>query len=226
MGATNRVGIGLLYRPAKVGSLSPAMGARNKVGIGLSYRPARLCSLDTQFQTRFLVLIPRPVAGLKFSTQATQAGGSHSLESIPGLHKCLKIRTVYCTLSSPPPLPLSLTDVIILYCMCTISHYQTRVGGNTNKCPSHQYADYLCVGYIAQALLSVVITRCSDEIWGPIHSPWLGGYSRLWHMVVVPARQECEILKILLLNSLRVIFWTFYFPSVTHPEPKFIVCRS
>ncbi len=33
----------------------------------MSYRPASLCSLATQFQTRFLELIPRPIAGLKFS---------------------------------------------------------------------------------------------------------------------------------------------------------------
>ncbi len=52
-----------------VGNLSPAMGARNQIGIGLSYRPASLCSLATQFQTRFLELIPRPIAGLKFSTR-------------------------------------------------------------------------------------------------------------------------------------------------------------
>ena len=45
------------------------MGAENQVGIGLSYRPASLCSLATQFQTRFLESIPRPIAGLKFSTQ-------------------------------------------------------------------------------------------------------------------------------------------------------------
>jgi hypothetical protein len=51
-----------------VGSLSPSMGARNQVGIGLSYRPASLCSLATQFQTRFLESIPRPIAVLKFST--------------------------------------------------------------------------------------------------------------------------------------------------------------
>jgi hypothetical protein len=51
--------------------LSPAMGARNQVGIGLSYRPTSLCSLATQFQTRFLELIPRPIAGLKFSTLNT-----------------------------------------------------------------------------------------------------------------------------------------------------------
>jgi hypothetical protein len=53
-----------------VGNLSPAMGARNQVGIGL-YRPASLCSLATQFQTRFQELIPRPIAGLKFSTLVT-----------------------------------------------------------------------------------------------------------------------------------------------------------
>jgi hypothetical protein len=52
-----------------VGNLSPAMGARNKAGIGLSYRPASLSSLATQFQTRFLESIPRTIAGLKFSTQ-------------------------------------------------------------------------------------------------------------------------------------------------------------
>jgi hypothetical protein len=52
-----------------VGNFSPAMGpgGRNQVGIGLSYRPASLwvCSLATQFQTRFLESIPRPIAGLK-----------------------------------------------------------------------------------------------------------------------------------------------------------------
>jgi hypothetical protein len=51
-----------------VGNFSPAMGARNQVGIGLSYRPASLCSLATQCQTWFLESIPRPIAGLKFST--------------------------------------------------------------------------------------------------------------------------------------------------------------
>ncbi len=45
------------------------MWARNQVGIGLSFRPASLCSLATQFQTRFLESIPRPIAGLKFSAQ-------------------------------------------------------------------------------------------------------------------------------------------------------------
>jgi hypothetical protein len=46
------------------------MGARNQVGIGLLYRSASLCSLATQFQTRFLESIPRPIAGIKFSTQS------------------------------------------------------------------------------------------------------------------------------------------------------------
>jgi hypothetical protein len=44
------------------------MWARNQVGIWLSYRPACLCSLASQFQTRFLESIPRPVAGLKLPT--------------------------------------------------------------------------------------------------------------------------------------------------------------
>jgi hypothetical protein len=39
------------------------------VDIGLSHWPASLCSLATQFQTRFLESIPRPIVGLKFSTQ-------------------------------------------------------------------------------------------------------------------------------------------------------------
>jgi hypothetical protein len=44
-----------------VGNLSPSMGARNQVDIGLSYRPVSVCSLATQFQTRFLESIPRPI---------------------------------------------------------------------------------------------------------------------------------------------------------------------
>ncbi len=56
---------------ACVGNLSPTMGAWNQIGIGgigLLYRPACLCSFSTQFQTRFLESIPRPIAGLQFST--------------------------------------------------------------------------------------------------------------------------------------------------------------
>jgi hypothetical protein len=44
------------------------MGVRNQVGIGLPYRPAGQYCLATQFHTRFLELIPRPIAGLKFPT--------------------------------------------------------------------------------------------------------------------------------------------------------------
>jgi hypothetical protein len=51
-----------------VGNLSLAMGVRNQVGIWLPYRPVSLCSLATQFQTRFLESIPRPIAGLKLSS--------------------------------------------------------------------------------------------------------------------------------------------------------------
>jgi hypothetical protein len=60
-----------LWRVTCVGNFSPAMGAWNQVGIGLSYRPASLCSLATQFQTRFLELIPCHIAGLNFSTLFT-----------------------------------------------------------------------------------------------------------------------------------------------------------
>ncbi len=45
MGARNRVGIGLPYRPASAGNLEQSMGARNLVGIGLSYQPAILHEL-------------------------------------------------------------------------------------------------------------------------------------------------------------------------------------
>ncbi len=44
------------------GNFSPPMGARNQVCIVLSYWTASLCSLATQFQTRFLGSIPRPIA--------------------------------------------------------------------------------------------------------------------------------------------------------------------
>ncbi len=44
------------------------------IGIELSYRPASLCSLAIQFQTRFLELIPRPIAVLKFPTLVAFSG--------------------------------------------------------------------------------------------------------------------------------------------------------
>ncbi len=62
-----------------VSNLSPAMGARNQIGKGLFYRPASLCSLATQFQTRFLESIPRPMAGLKFSTQIIDIEKLHTV---------------------------------------------------------------------------------------------------------------------------------------------------
>ncbi len=42
------------------------MGAGNQVGIELLYRAASLCSLATQFQTRFLESIPRPLWDLSY----------------------------------------------------------------------------------------------------------------------------------------------------------------
>jgi hypothetical protein len=40
---------------------------RDKCNYVVPARHASLCSLATQFQTLFLALIPRPIAGLKFS---------------------------------------------------------------------------------------------------------------------------------------------------------------
>ncbi len=66
----NGCGRNCLLVPGKhliwAGIFKQSMGARNRGGIGLSYRPARLHRLD----------------------------GIHSLESIPGLHKRLKLRAL------------------------------------------------------------------------------------------------------------------------------------
>ncbi len=99
MGARNRVGIGLSYRLARGGNLSPAiwgLGSRNQVGIGLSYRPASLCSLVTQFQAWFLESIPRPIAGLKFPTLAESIHWNRFLSSL----KVYKYRLCCCTNAS------------------------------------------------------------------------------------------------------------------------------
>ena len=67
---------GLKFRIYRVGNLSRAMRVidRNQVGIGCRTGPQAYIKLGTQFKTRFLESIPGPVAGLKFLTQATQAG--------------------------------------------------------------------------------------------------------------------------------------------------------
>ncbi len=44
-------------------SVGNLRGTRNQVGIVLLYRPSSLCSFATQFQTRFLESIPRPISG-------------------------------------------------------------------------------------------------------------------------------------------------------------------
>jgi hypothetical protein len=61
------------------------MGARNQLDIGLLYRPASQSSLATQFQTRFLESIPRPIAGLNFRLSAgilIQSMGARNREGI------------------------------------------------------------------------------------------------------------------------------------------------
>jgi hypothetical protein len=56
------------------------MGVRNQVGIGLSYRPAGLCSLATQFRTRFLESIPRPIETLCRHSDPAGAGHEEAAE--------------------------------------------------------------------------------------------------------------------------------------------------
>jgi hypothetical protein len=85
MGAKNREGIGLSYRPANAGIFKQSIEARNRVGIG---------GVDS------LESIPRLIKSLQIRDQATYAGGTDSLETILGLLKSLKIRAqcVYCVL--------------------------------------------------------------------------------------------------------------------------------
>jgi hypothetical protein len=90
MGARNRVGIVLSYRPASAGIFKQPLGARNRVGVGLSYRLARLHragGIDS------MESIPGLFKSSKIrAQQSTWAGKIDSLESILGLLKRLKIR--------------------------------------------------------------------------------------------------------------------------------------
>jgi hypothetical protein len=83
MGARNRVGIGLSYRPARVGNLRPAMGRGlnfQERSLEWSSQTSKAGRYDNHMPTWFLA----PIAGLMLPTQATYAGGINSLESIPG----------------------------------------------------------------------------------------------------------------------------------------------
>ncbi len=73
------------------------MEARNQEGIGLSYRPASQSSLATQFQTQFLELIPRPIAGLKFPTLASRYDNPITIR-FPAPIDCLRIPAQYMLL--------------------------------------------------------------------------------------------------------------------------------
>jgi hypothetical protein len=55
------------------------MGARNRVGIVISYRPASLCSLASRFQTLLLESIPSLIAEAEF------VNFKGAQESIPSL---------------------------------------------------------------------------------------------------------------------------------------------
>jgi hypothetical protein len=64
------------------------MGARNQVRIGFSYRPASLCCLATQFQTRFLESIPRPIAGHVYSVYG---GVGYGVLRLRQINTCRKV---------------------------------------------------------------------------------------------------------------------------------------
>ncbi len=75
--------------------LEQSMGARNRVGMGLSYRPARarICKPFKKPRNRFLAW--RAGTSILFVVlvrQATFAGGINSSGSIPGLLESLRIR--------------------------------------------------------------------------------------------------------------------------------------
>ncbi len=90
MGARNRVGIVLSYRPASAGIFKQPMGDRNRVEIWLLHRPARLHMLA---ELIFLESISGLFKSLKIrAQQSTRAGKIDFLESILGLLKSLKIR--------------------------------------------------------------------------------------------------------------------------------------
>ncbi len=90
------------------GIFKQSIGARNRIGIGLSYRPARagiikllwspgidsssLCSLAGWYYNPIHIRFLAPTDCLKIPAQATQPGGIGYLESILGLLKSLKIR--------------------------------------------------------------------------------------------------------------------------------------
>jgi hypothetical protein len=60
--------------------------------------------------------IPEPQKNLKIRAQATKAGGIHSLESIPGLHKRLKIWTRFLATTNCLKIPaLKAEDLCLLH---------------------------------------------------------------------------------------------------------------
>ncbi len=112
MGARNQVGIGLSYRRTTIElellNNLWGLGAEQEQGYRTGLPEPKFSTFrepKNRFQrtdsciawragttTLFLLGSQPPIDCLKIPAQATQAGGIHSLESIPGLHKRSKIR--------------------------------------------------------------------------------------------------------------------------------------
>jgi hypothetical protein len=91
MGTRNRVGIGLLYRPARARICKPFKepGIDSQPGgpVRQPYLLYQLARLHRRAES-----IPGLLKCLQIWAQATVASGIGSLELIPGLLKCLQIR--------------------------------------------------------------------------------------------------------------------------------------
>jgi hypothetical protein len=129
-----------------VGNLSPAIAARKQVGIGLSYRPASLRSLATQFQTRFLESIPRPIAGLKFPTLVGQPGVRWLSESKDSHHQDTDWSAVITWFSEPCSLWLQMIlATITLICQTRVlwPHKEDPIGWCWWRLSPHSHVTFL-----------------------------------------------------------------------------------
>ncbi len=122
MGARNRVGIGLSYRPARARIFKQSMGARNRVGKGLSYRPAGLPSLaELIYWNRFLGYINVYKFGLRLHRLAELIPWNR----FPG---SLKIRELDCGSQDlyPEPHRYSIEVILASFFRCPFKTTEPR----------------------------------------------------------------------------------------------------
>ncbi len=67
-------------------------------------------------------------------------------------------------------------------CLKKCSHIQRELRGIQDRVANPESGQILHV--FAERICSQI-----HSAWGPIHSPWLGGLSQLWHRVIVPTCQ-------------------------------------